>query len=687
MRRSFTIFLLIASSSLTAYMECDPECVSCGGQAGLQSNSSLASPHSLTYYGGPVMSNCQPVSVLWGPHVNSTVAANMPTFLTDLVTSQWIDGISSDYSTTKVSPLPANPQLIGRGNSVPQYVITPSKCPGGAKCTVTDTQIQAEINAQIKAGHLPAPKVDKYGKANTLYVVDFPPGVTISAFGSKSCVGGGFCAYHGTGKTNSGVIYTYAVQPDFSTGGCTSGCGSGTMLQNQQSVHSHELAESVTDPYVGYSTTYSPPLAWYNPSYGEIGDYCQSAGQATVVLNGHTCTVQKIWSNSQGQCIAIIPNRAAPMFAQNSETPNQKQVSNQLVTLAYRPGLQTTFGQQVVFDALENLEATQQQLTLDQLSGLPYTYLLCNAEISTQKFVRRLFEPLRNLISPSFCQYEELPRNEFCFSPLTGWFEGSGTLLTVDGNSDASGFKSQGYEFTIGTQAPIGDCWTIGSAFCYEHETTDYRAHSHGNSNDFYGALYALYRPERFYLLGDLALGFRDERIKRTVDVNEVVYYTHGRPKTSQNALYIEGGFDWDLCYMLVQPFIGVDGGYYYHSGLKENGGGAVDLAVNSLGRWMADSRLGLHLTSQKLGCLVFAADLAWQYRFTNNENKSVERFRSFGSCFPIEGVSIERNSLDVTINVSTARYYGWSIYAMASGQLWRNARSYEFLGGIEKSW
>jgi len=50
------------------------------------------------------------------------------------------------------------------------------------------------------------------------------------------------------------------------------------------------------------ATTYASPLAWYNKTYGEIGDIC-NAQQGTVVgTDGVTYTVQKEWSNSKSVC-------------------------------------------------------------------------------------------------------------------------------------------------------------------------------------------------------------------------------------------------------------------------------------------------------------------------------------------------------------------------------------------------
>ncbi len=94
------------------------------------------------------------------------------------------------------------------------------------------------------------------------------------------------------------------MQPDFQPGsGCDTGTGSGTQIQNEMSVASHELGETVTDPEVGLATVYAPPLAWYDGSNGEIGDICNAQESSVVGGDGLTYSVQQLFSNFESNCI------------------------------------------------------------------------------------------------------------------------------------------------------------------------------------------------------------------------------------------------------------------------------------------------------------------------------------------------------------------------------------------------
>jgi hypothetical protein len=228
----------------------------------------------LNNYGGPVLTHVNVIPVYW----NSSVAyqSNLNSFYSA------IPGSSTIYTT-----LLGQYSGIGTGTRGTPFVDT--KTTG----TFTDAQVQAELNALFTAGKIPLPNGSNY------YPVHFPSGVTVKdSDGTSSCVT--WCAYHGTYVRN-GVNVNYGIIPD-QGGGCAGGCGSNaSRVNNLTSVSSHELVEATTDPAVGLATTYAPPLAWYDPTYGEIGDIC-NASQSTITVGGVNYVVQKEWSNSKNAC-------------------------------------------------------------------------------------------------------------------------------------------------------------------------------------------------------------------------------------------------------------------------------------------------------------------------------------------------------------------------------------------------
>ncbi len=238
-------------------------------------NAAAASGAQLTYQGGPLLQAVKIYVVYWGQGVDSTVQSGIAGFYSDVTASSYFDWLT-EYD--------ANAMTIGHGNVAGSFTITPST----GSSTVDDSQIGAEIDAQITSGTLPA------NDANNLYMMYFPPGVNITMDGSQSCVQ--FCAYHSTlTRQNSSNLY-YGVLPDLG-GACAGGCGSGSLFQSTTEVSSHELAESVTDPAVGINV-----LSWYDNTNGEIGDICN--GEPGTV-DGYQ--VQLLWSNAENACIDQAP--------------------------------------------------------------------------------------------------------------------------------------------------------------------------------------------------------------------------------------------------------------------------------------------------------------------------------------------------------------------------------------------
>ena len=269
----------------------------------------------LTYFGGPVISNVHVVQVLYGSgsynaQVAGTITPTMGNFFSDLTgTSSGYITLLSQYDTPASG---GTNQIIGNGTFDGLFQIVPSAANDGS--TIDDTNIQAELLAQISAGHLPAPVLDAAGNVNSLYMIYFPPGKTITQGGSSSCVGGGFCAYHGTtSNTLNSKNILYGVLPDMQAGsGCATGCGNSTTFGNYTSVTSHELTEAITDADVGIATTFAAPLAWYDMTNGEIGDIC-NAQQGSYVANGTTYTIQLEFSNAANNCV-LPPAASSPNF-------------------------------------------------------------------------------------------------------------------------------------------------------------------------------------------------------------------------------------------------------------------------------------------------------------------------------------------------------------------------------------
>ena len=290
----------------------------------------------LTYHNGPIISNVQVIQVLYGSgsynsQVAGTTSPTMGNFFAD-ITSTGLISLLQQYNTNISG---GTGQVFGNGTFGGLFQIVPAAGNNGS--TITDAQIQSELLAQINAGHLPGPTNDALGNPNTLYMIYFPPGKTISQGGSNSCQAGGFCAYHGTtSSTLNSKHVLYGVMPDMQAGsGCATGCGTSTVFGNYTSVTSHELTEAMTDAQVGIATVIGPPLAWYDSNNGEIGDICNGQ-QGSYTANGTTYTIQLEFSNSANNCVNF-PVVSGPNFSlsasPSSLTVTQGSSGNSTITV------------------------------------------------------------------------------------------------------------------------------------------------------------------------------------------------------------------------------------------------------------------------------------------------------------------------------------------------------------------
>jgi hypothetical protein len=249
----------------------------------------------LSYYGGPIMAFTENAIVLWGTTGHSsTLTSGLPDFFSSFANA----GNANTYDTAleyETLGLAGNQPLTLASRYLGSFTINPTTW----STNLSDTDVATQLAAQIGSGNLPPPRV-AFGGPVTEYYVMFPPTYRICL--GTSCSNGQFCAYH-SNWTYLGTPFTYTVLPESTP--TNPGCGAssaGGGFGNLTSMTSHELVESMTDPEVGSASALAPPLAWYDPSDGEVADICNGQ-QATLTLGTSTWTVQKQWSNAETACI------------------------------------------------------------------------------------------------------------------------------------------------------------------------------------------------------------------------------------------------------------------------------------------------------------------------------------------------------------------------------------------------
>ncbi len=255
----------------------------------------ILSNSRLDYHGGMVISNILAYSVMWGEGVDSRVQSGVGSLLTAMLNSTLFDMLSQ-YSTVGAKVVgghASSQQVIGRGSYGGNVVIHPSN----AASTVTDSQVGAEIEYQIRLGVLPAPN------ENTVYSMFFPPGISISLGSALSCQV--FCGYHHKYNSSQYGEIHYTVLPNFD-GLCAAGCGSATdSFATLSIVLSHEITEVVTDPSASGGSGPAFPDAWNTSGGQEIGDLCAQR-YTSLKTSNFTYEIQEQFDNRTNSCDETI---------------------------------------------------------------------------------------------------------------------------------------------------------------------------------------------------------------------------------------------------------------------------------------------------------------------------------------------------------------------------------------------
>lgn len=318
--------------------------------------------------------------------------------------------------------------------------------------------------------------------------------------------------------------------------------------------------------------------------------------------------------------------------------------------------------------------------------GSQYPQLLLTTELSTHQFVRRLYDPLRTFladdISEMSCECCE------CDNDIEFWVEAGGGDSFFKNSCRAHGCKNNSFEVSSG--AHVASCynWLAGVALTYDHLNTHFNGGGSGNTNTVLGALYGAYRFKDFYFLGDVAFGGSQSTVKRDFFVEDAEYFAAGKPEALQGIVYAEFGKDFRFSFFLLQPFVGIEGGYFSYKHFRESGDLSVNLEMKKRSYGTFDTRLGFHCILDEICCgFFFGADLVWQYRVTELNNYRVGTFGEFGEEFCIHGSRLDANSFEAAVNLEQKIGDNWSIYATGNWQQWSNAYAYDIFGGIAFLW
>lgn len=335
---------------------------------------------------------------------------------------------------------------------------------------------------------------------------------------------------------------------------------------------------------------------------------------------------------------------------------------------------------------------------LDRLSGAQYTHLILAAERSTEQFIRRIYTPLRAISIDHDCE-------ELCMNKCIAWVDVEAGKTFQKGKH---GYDMLEYNVTAAIQKSMNDwltescplsgiipCtwltgWTAGLAGSYSHQDYDFDLGGEARLHDAKGALYTLLTRSLCYLVLDFIVGSTTGKIERSIKCGRINEKAHGDIHLFQASFYGELGLNnIFLCDNLrIQPFVGIEAGYYHLGRCKEHGAHLFDLEIKEHSDCLTTSYLGLHFFNfQNDDCSWgISADVIWKHLF-EYDNHLEKNFAQFGDKFKICGHQNGLNGIEGALTYFRRINDRWLINAEIAGEIWENYSNFYLSAGLSYKW
>lgn len=335
-----------------------------------------------------------------------------------------------------------------------------------------------------------------------------------------------------------------------------------------------------------------------------------------------------------------------------------------------------------LISTIANLSLACAQEALESLSGFQYTNDVQATNFSISRFLRRLYDPLRSLVSGSNCGSP----CDICYNGWTSWLEsGYGSTKLKGGNAHNLNFNS--FQLTGGIQKTFCDNFTFGLAGSYEYGNIRYRD-GKAKRNSAFASAYGLYKRSLFYGLFDFVYGYSTNRLKRKIEAGDLEYKACSKPNFNLYTFYGETGFDLTTKCALIQPFIGIQIGKNWRGHINENQTQGWGLIIDKYDWSTTSSRAGLHLFSYNLSDSINTSfDIAWNQLWSSSKNSTLVHFKNFGEPFTVYGNRLDNCSIDYALTFTKCLCKDFEGYFELDGENWKHASSYSVLGGIKYSW
>ncbi|MCB1591528.1 MAG: autotransporter domain-containing protein [Alphaproteobacteria bacterium] len=277
------------------------------------------------------------------------------------------------------------------------------------------------------------------------------------------------------------------------------------------------------------------------------------------------------------------------------------------------------------------------------------------------------------------------------------WFEVSGGLGKLDGDSHARGGRYKNFAMTAGLEFDHIPGTVIGGfgSFSRAHGKVD-GLNDKSTTSVYQAGLYASRKLDDHWRVSGSASGaFLDFKTSRLTQTGTATGNFHGGGAFLQSTVAYDmpmAGGGW------LSPFMGMEGSLVYHEDYEERGAGALNLKVSDETTTQLASKLGMEVRKtfeprldafEGFKVTTFGS-AAWAHEFSDNSTTTQARFTSApATLFKSQGPERDRDSLQIKLDVSFSglKTDKMSGYVRYDGEVAPDAYDHALTCGIRLRW
>jgi len=246
------------------------------------------------------------------------------------------------------------------------------------------------------------------------------------------------------------------------------------------------------------------------------------------------------------------------------------------------------------------------------------------------------------------------------------WIDGFGKWGDQNGKNGYTGFDYNLAGGAIGIDYLLGNRTIIGVSGGYSYTDIDLDSNNgSGTINSNFASLYGSYFTKEMYLETSLAYSWQRFSNNRNVVVGSLQNTAHSDHDGNAFAASLEGGYNFDLGKLLVQPIAALQYINLEEDGFTETGAGSVNLIIDDRSTESLTSDLGLRFAKvfpTDFGSLIPELRVTWKHDFEIDDQVITAAFKGAPNVtFDVPGQDMDSEAATVSVGMTLIQKNGFS--------------------------